>query len=158
MNWNKKEIQQDIKALEIAIKMEADIKAIIEQFKHYKVVNKRFTDKIEQWGYHAYICKDKHSTTFRVYKVGCQDRDFRVYISHWMNKTDLTWERILQEFNRYDYAGSLKAAKERLEVFDAEKRELEGLIKFIKGKQFTCFETYEAIHKLESALYNANKE
>lgn len=159
MNWNKKEIQQDIEALEIMCKMEACVCAIITEMAHYKTVNKKFTDRIEEYGYCAYICKDKHSTKLCIYKSGITDRNFTLYLSHWGNTiTQLTWERILKEFERYNYANSLKAAKERFEVFDVEKRELEGLIKFIKGKQFTCFETYEVIHKLESALDNANKK
>jgi hypothetical protein len=139
--------------------MEACVRAIITEMAHYKHVNKRFTERIEEYGYHAYICKDQHSTKLHIYKQGIKDRNFTLYLSHWgPTIPQLTWERILQEFERYNYAGALEIAKDRLEFFDAEKRELEYLLQVVKSKKFRCFETYEAIRPLENALDNANKE
>lgn len=163
MNHNKQSIERNIKALEEAVNMEANIRKVLEQFKHYKQVNVKFIDALKERGYYAYIARDKWSITLKVSPINkdiapVDIQEFRVYVSNFMNKEPLTWDRIEKELVRHNFQGRLKHAYEMLDLFDKEKQDLEDLYNHVNTFSFTCFDMYKIKRELEDALDYANKE
>ena len=162
MLHNKNSLERQLKALEVAVKMEKDIREVLADFKHYKQVNSRFTDAIKAKGYHAYICKDKWSTVLNVscnqHDINVNDRvDFRIYVSECMERKPITWEQIEHELMRNDFQGRLDQTFQKLKMFEIEKVKFKGLVEFMKKMSFNCFDLWGVNQKLEEMLDYANK-
>ncbi len=163
MNYNKESIEKSIKRLERAVEMEAYIRATVDKMKHYKQVNKKFVDAIkEDPRFHAYINKDQHSTVLMIYEYPEYNTGevFRVFISHWnMDSVEqiLTWEKIENEFKRYNYAGRLEEMRKRLNVFEVERESLREVMQFMDKLSFHCFDLYKVKSELKDMLSFADK-
>jgi hypothetical protein len=163
MNYNKKSIETAIRSLEYSVKMSNDIQETVNQFKHYKNVNAKFTEAIKAKGYCAYICKDRYSIKLHVscnqHNLSVGERyDFTVYVSNIMNDRSLTWELIEKEIVRYDFHTQLCHMKQRAENFDQELLKWEELYDYVNTSNFTCFETYDIKRKIEDILDHAKKQ
>ncbi len=140
--------------------IEADIRKVVEEFKHYKQVNKRFTDRLEQMGYHAYIYKD-YSHKLRVsrqYKHTSADGEHwgkQFSIEIYVYGESLTWEKILTELDRCAHKQQEEKYKRRLENHDKELAELKEILAYLKEKEKSIegFSFYQLTHKLEDAIH-----
>lgn len=162
MKHNKKSLETQIKGLELAVTMEADIREVIAKFRHYKQVNSRFTDVLNEKGYWAYISKDKYNTVLNVrYKSADLNQndhiDFRFYVSECFEKRPMTWEQIENELIRHNFQGRLNTATEQLKCFEIEKVKFKELCEFMEKMQFKCFDLYEVNRNLKDMLDYANK-
>lgn len=159
MNWTKQSIIKAIEESELGIEMAAKILEAIKQVEHYKKVDKRFIDLLKEFGFHAYIQRDNYSTTLSVsnYKDWHGPKaEFRLYVSHVMSKSEITWDKIKEEIERYNYAERLQDAKDRLEVIEKETEEAKELLEMIKSKKFKCFDFYKSIYEIQDAVKAAS--
>lgn len=160
MNWTKKELMKTIESAHIGIEMSKQILQAIKEFEHCKQVNKRFTDRMKELGCHAYIQKDDYSTTLSISNQESWKApkvEFRVYVSHIMSKSNLTWERIKTEIERYDFQKRLEEAKNRIQMIEKETLEAKELLNIIKSKKFSCFDFCKSIYEIEGAITEALK-
>ena len=126
MNNNKQSIEKEMAALRVAVQMEAEIREVIEKFKHYKQVNSKFIDAVKAKGYYAYICKDKFSTKLVIsannHNIDYSDRvDFTIYVSEFMERNPITWEKIESELVRYGFQARLDKVFQMSKYFEIEK-------------------------------------
>lgn len=149
----KSELRKQIAELEIKIEIESYIRFMIERYKGYKQVNKRFSDalKIEREGYHAWIMKDnKHllsvSKTTGPYQ--------RVNVELYVYGEDLTWEKMLRELDRCNFAGQLKRYQEQLESLDADIETMKKILAYVRteGCDVKNFSMYSLKSSLEHAI------
>lgn len=165
MNYTKSTIKKQIREMEIGVRMGADILETVKAFEHYAQVNKRFTDKLKELGYHAYIFKDNFSSTLscnyqewdengRLY-IKCEIRHYK---SECFGKSPFTWDGIKNEVSRYNFANRLIEAQARLAAIDGEIPRLRELLAYLQNCKFTCFDLFKPISEVEDALRNAEKD
>lgn len=155
MNWTKELILKNIKECEMGVKMTADILETVKAFEHYSQVNKRFTDRLKELGYHAYINQDKFSATLVCIASADSNQvrtEFRHYSSHCFSKSPLTWDGIKEEVARHNFVERLEQAKARLLVIDTEIEELKELVDYLNRKKFLCFDFYRGTWEMKDAL------
>lgn len=122
----KQELIAEIKQCQIKQGIEKDIKTVLDQFKHYKAVNKRFTDKLIELGYNAYLTKVNGFHRFSVYKV-VDNR--QVSVELYVYNKDLTWDDIQNHLgNNKDREDFLT---ERLARYEEDFKQLKGLVEYI---------------------------
>lgn len=164
MKHNKQSIDKKIAALEEALVMESHIRAVMDKFKHYKLVNIKFINALKEDGrFHAYIVKDDYSTILTIYTEGNfgdnrNDRvEFRMYLSHCMTEKKLiTWEGIDKELVRHAFKERLDDCIDMRNSFDEEKKKFEELHSLVKASNFKCFDLYTVKRELEDILNYAN--
>lgn len=156
--YNKATILHEIERLEHCLVLERVVREKVEQFKHRKQVNKTFTDSFKDTDFHAWIYKDdfKTSLTVRRNKTNASDR-VEFYVTAYRGEV-LTWDKILSEFNRYNYEESLKIYRERLEILDIEIDNFQELYEMIKSIEYKCFNLSQIKWVMENALYIAKKD
>jgi hypothetical protein len=160
MNWNKSRLEREILKYETSVKMGKDILEVVKSFEHHAQVNKRFIDKLEGLGYHAYIQRDNFSTT-----ISCHSREgdyseraqFRYYVSHCIQKSPLTWDGIKECLEQHRYAKRLEELKEMVKSVDQEREDLKKLLLYAKEKKFTCFDSYKWIFAMEASLRDSKE-
>lgn len=162
MKHNKQSIDKNLKALEAAVKMEADIREVIAKMRHYKQVNSRFTDAIKEKGYWAYICKDKYRTRLTIscnqHNIDVNDRvDFTIYVSELMERCPITWDLVESELVRHKFQERLATCFQQMKCFEAEKVKFKELCEFMDKMEFKCFDLHEVKRKLNESLDYANK-
>ncbi len=162
MKYNRQDLETNIKALELAVKMEADIREVVQKMKHYKQVNSKFTDALKAKGYHAWICKDKYSTKLNVSynapQLSYEQRvDFKVYESELIYKCPITWKKIESELVRHAFADRLHTAFEQMKFFEVEKVKFKELTEFMNKMEFKCFDLYQVKREMKELLDYANK-
>lgn len=145
----KKKLNEYIEEFRIKQIIEADIRKVVAEFKHYKQVNKRFTDRLKELGYHAYIIKE-YSTKLR---VSGQRNSVGVEICTYGE--DLTWDKILAELDRCSHKQQEEKYTKRLENHDREIAELKEILVYLKEKEKNIegFSFYQLTHKLEDAIH-----
>lgn len=160
MKVNKQIIESEIKSLELALIMEADILATVQEFKHYKRVDSRFTDALKAKGWRAYIVKDKYSTDL-VCKPNntspVRDTEFRLHVSEMMEKRPITWEQIENELVRYGYKPRLETQKLMLERIEAETLLISNTLTALEALKLTCFDLYYIKRELKGMIEFAKK-
>ena len=160
MKVNKQIIESEIKSLELALIMEADILATVQEFKHYKRVDSRFTDALKAKGWRAYIVKDKYSTDL-VCKPNntspVRDTEFRLHVSEMMEKRPITWEQIENELVRYGYKPRLETQKLMLENLANETAIVKDLLTTIESLNLYCFDFYSIKRELKEQFEFAKK-
>lgn len=158
MNWTKKSLLKAVEDARVGIELKDHISTAIKKFEHHANVNKRFTDHFTQLECHAYIKKNNYSTTLIISKggfLGMPKAEFRLYVSHVMCASALTWEKIHMELERYSFQARLDEALERLKVIDKEVLEIQEYLILLRSKKFKCFDFYKGIHEVEDALREA---
>ncbi len=138
--------------------IEADIRKAIEEFKHYKQVNKRFTDHLQTLGYHAYIVND-HSNKLRVSKNGAKfGSQFAVEV--YVYGKILTWENILYDLDRHAFKQQEDKYTKTLEQFDHDIAQLKEIQAYLneKEKLVEGFSFYRLNHVLEDCIRNSLDE
>lgn len=138
--------------------IEADIRTAIQEFKHYKQVNKKFTDHLKTLGYHAYIVKD-HSHKLRVSKNGANfGSQFAVEV--YVYGQDLTWDKILHELDRCAHKEQEEKYTKRLEMFDHDIAQLKEIAAYLKEKEKIVegFSFYRLNHVLDDCIRNSLDE
>ena len=147
----KAKLQEYINEFQVKQVIEADIRKVIEEFKHYKQVNKRFTDRLEKLGYHAYILKDySHKLRVSKHTGPYQNVSIEIYVYG----EELTWSKILTELDRCQHKQQEDKYTARLAAHDTEIAELENILAYLKQKEklITGFSFYQLTHKLEDAI------
>ncbi len=124
----KEKLKKQIETFQQQQLIEADIRKVVAEMKHYKQVNKRFTDKLTELGYHAYMIKD-YSHKLRVSKT-IQPYE-HVSIEIYVYGEELTWEKILKELDRHAFKSREESYKEKLASVDSDIEQLKILHKFI---------------------------
>lgn len=121
--------------------IEADMRKVIAEMQHYKQVNKRFTDRFTELGYHAYIIKD-YSTKLCVRKQIESYNWAEIVIN--VYGQELTWQLILAELSRNNYAVYQAQYEERLAKYDQEIEDVKQFYEVVKEyapklKNFTLY-------------------
>lgn len=122
----KQELINQIKECQIKQEIEKDIKTVLDQFKHYKAVNKRFTDKLIELGYNAYLTKVNGFHRFSVYKV-VDNR--QVSVELYVYNKDLTWDDIENHLN--NEKDREEFLTNRLARYDEDFKQLKGLVEYM---------------------------
>lgn len=134
--------------------IEADIRKVVEEFKHYKQVNKKFTDRLKEMGYHAYLVKD-HS-----YKLSVSPPLSNVNLSVYVYGEELTWDKILSELDRCAHKQQEEKYTKRLEQFDADIAQLKEIHSYLveKEKLVEGFSFYRLNRILDDCIRNSLDE
>jgi hypothetical protein len=107
--------------------IEKDVRKVVEEFKHYKLVNKKFTDRLKQLGYWAYITNDyKKSLT-----VSYEGKSLTLY----KYGEKLTWKIILDDLDRCQIKENKEKYIENLRTFDSDLEELKKIHELIKNNK-----------------------
>lgn len=134
-NYTKQQIAQKIAAYEIAIPMLTDIRKTVEAFKHYKSVDKRFTDALKKLDYNAYITKENGFTKLKVYKDSLGIHyEFNVDFSVHLYNESLIWQNIEDTLDLCDkrYPQYLADYKKKLVNYDTDLARLKVLYEEMK--------------------------
>lgn len=123
----KQELIAEIKQCQIKQEIEKDIKTVLDQFKHYKTVNKRFTDKLNEMGYYSYL--DKVNGKHRLGVIKTVD-NCNVPIEIYVWNQDLTWDEIERQLGRYEKQE--KSLQHNLACYDADLDSLKYLVSVIE--------------------------
>ena len=148
----KSELIKIIAEIEVQIEIEDTIRSIVNKFKHYKQVNKRFVDAIKEIeSYHAWIIKDyKHQIS--VSKTTGQYQTAKVEL--YVYGEELTWEKVLHQLDRHDFRGQLLRYKQKLARLDTDIEDLRKILAYIEieGCEVKNFSLYSIKSKLEHAI------
>lgn len=140
--------------------IEADIRKVVAEMKHHKQVNKRFTDRLTELGYHAYMIKD-YSHKIRINKrvAICRTSESEPYYKYISVEIDVygesfTWDKILQELDRCAFKQQEETYTRRLERFDQDIAGLKEVLAYLEEKEKTIegFRFYQLKYKLESTI------
>ncbi len=124
----KKELQKDLEDCQQRILIGKDIKAVIEQFRHYKAVNKKFVDKLEEFGYNSYLNRNNNIHRLVVTKTIRPYVTISVDIS--VYGEDLTWDGIERQLEWN--LGREKKLLKKLEDYDKDLIQLKGLVSYME--------------------------
>ena len=155
MNWTKSKLNKEIIECKMGIDLSNGLLKTIKEFEHREKVNKTFVDKLKERGYHAFIQKDNHSTTFycSISKEHNQYRaEIRCYVSQCFNASPLTWDRIKKEIETCSFDKRLIKAQERMILIDQEIEKAKEILSYLKNQKLECFDFYRGIHEIEDAL------
>lgn len=170
MNYNKATIKKNIDHLKIAVDMDIDIRDGVEAMKHYKNVNKKFTDLLAAKGYYSNIRKDRYGIELVVCRMelivyGNNPKIdvnngivFRAYVRHLVSKHPLTWQVIIDKLNHYNFRSRLEEAFLQKENFEQERHEFTKLCAYIEKLEFKSFDLYHIKRDLQQILEFANKD
>ncbi len=142
MNFiSKKQLLEYIEEAQECQDTEVLIRQVVEEFKHYKQVNKRFTDRLKElelraWIYDNKLHVSKHRYTVRLYEYG----------------KALSWDLILSELERMDYKGMERKYQARLNNYDSDIEALDGIVKLLKATKLGCFDLWHEIYELEKVV------
>lgn len=144
MNFiSKKQLLEYIEEAKESQETEVLIRQVVEEFKHYKQVNKRFTDRLKELGLHAYIDGNKLHVSKHRYTVTLYDYG-----------KALSWDLILSELERMDYKGMERKYQARLNNYDSDIEALDGIVKLLKATKLGCFDLWNEINQLETVVRN----
>ena len=155
MNWNKAKLEKEIIECKMGVELSKGLLKAIKEFEHRAHVNKTFVDKLKEMGYHAFIQKDKHSTTFycSISKEHNQYRaEIRCYVSQCFSASPLSWDRIKKEIEIHNFEQRLLKAQERRILIDQEVEQAKEILSYLKSKKLECFDFYKGINEIEDAL------
>lgn len=137
--YNKKYIESQIERLTLCLEMEAFVKSKIELFKHRKQINKTFVDAIKEGGYYCYIVEEYG---YKKFICGFNKWNGKDYVQSEFYcrpyEGGLSWQSLLNEFDRDDYEGSLEQYQHMLTILEDEIIEFEKLVKHIQSLDFKC--------------------
>lgn len=147
----KTDLQREIVRLEVQIQIEQVIRDTIDKFKHYKQVNKRFTDAFEQVeGYRAWMVKD-YSHKIAVQKTIAPFKTVTVEL--YVYGEEFSWATIIRELDRCNFKGQLKQYQDKLETLDADIETLKRVLAFVEVE--TCEMKNFHVYSLKSELRHA---
>lgn len=146
----KTELRKEIEELKVQIEIEQTIRAMVEKFKHYKQVNKRFVYAFEEIeGYHAWMIKDAKHYIAVTKKTGqYQSVKVELYVYY----ADLTWELILKELDRYAFSKQLERYEHKLKSLDQEIEKLKEIRAYIGDLELSNFSLYSIKSDIEHAI------
>ncbi len=146
----KSEIRKDIYETEIQIEIEAVIRTMVDKFKHYKQVNKRFSDAFSEIeGYRAWIYNEHRHALHVVKSVG----EFKsVTVQLYVYGESLTWDKILSDLDRHNFKGRLERYKANLDKLDSEIETLKEIRDYIGDRELTNFSLFRITCELDHAI------
>ncbi len=149
----KKDLHKQIADFHVQIEIEDMLRTMVEKFKHYKQVNKRFIDAINELGdeYHAWMIKDaKHyiGITKRT------DTYERVKVELYVYGEELTWDKILKELDRCCFRDQLLRTKQKLAALDTDIENMRKILAYIEieGCDVKNFSLYSLKSNIEHAI------
>lgn len=104
--------------------------SVVEEFKHYKKVNKRFVDAMNASfpEMYTWIAKEYGRTKLRVRWNDCSDEFVeRPELEIGMYGEDLTWQHILDDIVRYKIDESIVQYQARIDSFDEDYEKIKML-------------------------------
>lgn len=145
----KSELENCLAEAKAGVEIEKITKEVVEEFKKYKVVNKKFTDKLQDKGLWAYIIKETYSKTLVIRKKieGGNFGEYRLYLPTGSQKS-LSWDCILKEFERYDYFGQIERYQKRLDAIESDIEVLSRLITDIDRYKFENIDLWQVKNML----------
>ena len=147
----KQQLEASIKEYQIQQEIEVDIRKVVEEMKHYKQVNKRFVDRLQELGYHAWMQKDYwHQISVSKDNIAIELREYNA---------DLTWEKIINQLDKSNFKEWEEKYRERLAHFDSDVEQLRGLLATItetKGN-LKCFDLWKMERDLQDLIRNSTK-
>jgi len=149
----KHDLRKQIKDFEVQIEIEDYIRVMVERFKGYKQVNKRFSDALikEREGFHAWLMKDRnHKLT-----VNKTTGPFlRVSVELYVYGEELTWDKILQQLDRCNFRGQLLRTKQKLAALDTDIETMKKILAYIEieGCDVKNFSLYSLKSDIEHAI------
>jgi hypothetical protein len=147
----KEKLQKQIETLQQQQIIEADIRKVVEEFKHYKQVNKRFTDRLKELGYHAWMIKDYSHKIGVSMQVKSYEIDLRVY------GDEFTWDKILHELDRERFKEREQEYKEKLASVESDVEQLRKLHAIVLEMKSTLknFDIWKIESDLSYAIRNS---
>ena len=146
-NITKKELEEYIAEAQELQSIEVEVRKVIEEFKHYKQVNKRFTDRLKELGYHAYTQTSSYPQRI------CVSKGQHVLQISAYNKP-FTWDDMLDEFKKMDHAGNERYWTEKLNNYESDIQKLKDLQAYIKDLKLGCFNPWKFLSDLDSCIRN----
>jgi len=146
----KTELRKQIADFKVQIQIEGVIRSIVEKFKHYKQVNKRFIDAINEIeGYHAWMIKDAKHYIAVSYATA---QFLRVKVELFVYGEEFTWDKILKELDRCNFAGQLQRYEDKLKSLDSEVEKLKEIRAYIGDLELSNFSLYSLKSDIEHAI------
>ena len=117
----------------------------IEEMKHYKRVDKRFTDNLEHKNITAYICNETHQSKIVFY---FKQRDSsRLEVCLYREK--FTWEKIKEQLAQYWLKETEQILIEKIACHAQDIEILECIHQFIASKSVKNFDLHRILMDLE---------
>lgn len=136
-------------------KMLDNMRLLIEEFKHHKLVNKRFIDAIKNIypDMHAYQTKNeyKHAITVRWNEYSDEFESFpEIYFCRYHTDGELTWQHMLDTIERYRIEESIARYENMIEKYDADYQSLMNFKEIFNSLEIVNFT--EPMHKIRAAI------
>ena len=142
----KGDLIKHIEELKAQIIIEADIRKIVEEFKHYKSVNVRFTNRLKEIGYHAYI-GEQYGT--RKLSVGKHN----VYVElRFYTGEAFSWEGIVVKLDKCTFPAYLRQAEHRLAVLGDEIEELKKIWRYLNNVKLLNFDLWRYMNEINDCI------
>ena len=148
----KTELRKTIEEFEVKIEIEDMLRSMVEKFKHYKQVNKRFSEAIkENPDYHAWIMKDNRHHLSVSKNTGPYQR---VTVDLYVYGEELTWDKILKELDKCNFRGQQFQYKQKLKCLDTDIETMKKILAYIEieGCEVKNFSLYSLKSNIEHAI------